>query len=395
MIKRNRSLARKGIVAKVKWKRLLVIILISIGLLYPTKGIYTIAKWQAYIWFPSYVSSLLTRGENVPDEQKHVIFVMVDHYEPGRGERGVQINEAWLEKFRPIAGKHFDSFNNRFRYSWFYPYDERNEQVLRSLSKMAFDGYGEVELHWHHPPATSVTFPAMLEEAIQWFQKCGALISCGANPGTHFAFIHGNWALDNSQARCGVNNELDILFKHGCYADFTFSTIGTPSQPKKINAIYYAWDTSTPKSYNTGSDSEVGKSITDRLMIFEGPIGFVFGNMKIEYGAVESYAIPNGARINHWINTNIHVKRRPEWVFVKVYSHGIQSSGAILDHHLDLLLQSLEGICKERKLRLHYMTAREAYNLVKAAEDGKGGNPEDYRDYRIPKPCNMLILNDE
>jgi hypothetical protein len=36
------------------------------------------------------------------------------------------------------------------------------------------------------------------------------------------------------------------------------------------------------------------------------------------------------------------------------------------------------------------MTAREAYNVVKAAEDGKDGNPENYRDYRIPKPCNMV-----
>jgi len=40
------------------------------------------------------------------------------------------------------------------------------------------------------------------------------------------------------------------------------------------------------------------------------------------------------------------------------------------------------------------MSTCEAYNVVKAAEDGKSGNPEDYRDYRIPKPCNMLFHTD-
>ena len=376
-------------ISKMTWKRLGLIILILIALLYPAKGIFTIVKWQAYIWFPSYLSSLLQDGENVSDEKRHVIFIMVDHYEPGGGEQGAKINEAWLIRFQTIAEKHLDSFGNRFRYTWFYPYDERNGKVLMSLSKMVFKGYGEVELHWHHPPATSATFPVMLEEAIQWFQEYGALISCGSNPGTHFGFIHGNWALDNSQPKCGVNTELDILFNHGCYADFTFSTIGTPSQPQKINTIYYASDTPAPKSYDEGIDAEVGKPINDRLMIFQGPVGFNFKKMEIEYGAVESYAIPNEIRINRWIDTNIHIKGRPEWVFVKVYSHGIPSSNAILEHHLDLMLNSLEEICRERKISLHYMTAREAYNVLKAAEDGKDGNPENYRDYRIPKPCNM------
>jgi len=35
------------------------------------------------------------------------------------------------------------------------------------------------------------------------------------------------------------------------------------------------------------------------------------------------------------------------------------------------------------KYRLHYMAAREAFNVVKAAEDGKDGNPNEYRDYVI------------
>jgi len=32
---------------------------------------------------------------------------------------------------------------------------------------------------------------------------------------------------------------------------------------------------------------------------------------------------------------------------------------------------------------LHYVTAREAYNIAKAAEAGKSGNPARYRDYAV------------
>lgn len=36
---------------------------------------------------------------------------------------------------------------------------------------------------------------------------------------------------------------------------------------------------------------------------------------------------------------------------------------------------------------LHYVNARELYNIVKAAEHGRTGNPADYRDYLLPRPA--------
>ena len=33
--------------------------------------------------------------------------------------------------------------------------------------------------------------------------------------------------------------------------------------------------------------------------------------------------------------------------------------------------------------KLHYITAREAYNIVKAAEKGRAGDPHHFRDYVI------------
>ena len=37
--------------------------------------------------------------------------------------------------------------------------------------------------------------------------------------------------------------------------------------------------------------------------------------------------------------------------------------------------------------KLHYMTAREIYNVIKAAEAGEpGSDPQEYKDYRISVP---------
>ena len=39
-----------------------------------------------------------------------------------------------------------------------------------------------------------------------------------------------------------------------------------------------------------------------------------------------------------------------------------------------------------QKWILHYVTAREQFNIASAAMDGKTGNPGDYRNYLLPPP---------
>jgi hypothetical protein len=122
---------------------------------------------------------------------------------------------------------------------------------------------------------------------------------------------------------------------------------------------------------------------------FEGPSAVVWPTAGLEYGAVEDDTPPSPDRIARWIDAGIHVKGRPEWVFAKVYTHGIQYGRTLLGGRLDAMLGDLERTCRRRGISLHYMTAREAVNVFKAAEDGREGDPEIYRDYRFPKPRNM------
>lgn len=57
------------------------------------------------------------------------------------------------------------------------------------------------------------------------------------------------------------------------------------------------------------------------------------------------------------------------------------------------MLSHLDEEVDARSAKLHFMTAREAYNVVKAAEAGLSGNPEEYRDFVIDKPASLSELS--
>jgi len=67
--------------------------------------------------------------------------------------------------------------------------------------------------------------------------------------------------------------------------------------------------------------------------------------------------------------------------FVKIYTQGIQSQDIILGSNFSSMIKELKTYCKLYGLSLHFVTAREAYNMVKAAEYGYSGNPEKYREF--------------
>ncbi|MRR55623.1 MAG: hypothetical protein EG822_14140 [Deltaproteobacteria bacterium] len=253
--------------------------------------IYKIVRWKMYIWLPDYISQNWHKSEKVQGI-KHIMFIFVDHYEPGTGDKGVKVNREWLANYKALADKHRDSYGRKPQHTWFYAYDHHNGGVMSDLSRAVYAGYGEIEFHWHHGHDTNESFKRELGEGIKWFNHYGALIDTSGK--VSFGFIHGNWALDNSgeQKHCGVNREMDILKKAGCYADFTFPAFGNSSQPSKVNSIYYALDDDRNKSYDAGMDAKVGVKNSKDLLIFEGPLSFA------EYGAVELDPYPNQKKMS-------------------------------------------------------------------------------------------------
>ncbi len=91
------------------------------------------------------------------------------------------------------------------------------------------------------------------------------------------------------------------------------------------------------------------------------------------------------------LEQGIHVEGRPEWIFVKVHCHGAQeeSENVLLGEGAEQMYRILESRYNDgSRYRLHYVTAREMFNIVKAAENGLDGNPSSHRDYLIPPYLN-------
>lgn len=365
-------------------------------------------KRNAHIWLPGYfIQNLKPRPKAPSDSPIHIMFTIVDHFEPlwnnPSTEQEMRRVEAWMSGYTEAVQGHFDADGKCPQHTWFYPFDEYRPAHLEKLKELCAAGYGEIELHLHHDNDTPEGLYQKIEDAKQEFSKYGALITSGQNPIHTYGFIHGNWSLDNSRKDgkwCGVNNELQILSETGCYADFTMPSAPSETQSRKINSIYYATDDhERPKSYNTGVNVEVSKKPSGDLMIIQGPLCLNWRKRKalilpgIENGNIASDNPPTSHRVDLWIKQHIHVRGRPDWVFVKVYTHGAQDRNyeAFLGTEglLSRLYSYLESAYNDGdKYMLHYVTAREMYNIIKAAEAGEWGELDHYRDYIVPAYAN-------
>jgi hypothetical protein len=365
--------------------------LILLGVvLYLAAWAYRIYDRKYYVWLPGYVSWALEAKEPVQGPV-HIFFVYVDHFEPGEN---YSLVERWLNEYPGLAVRHRDSSGRPLQHSWFYPAEQPIDRNMAALQKLVAAGYGETELHLHHGNDTQESARRRFEQSIAYFQRFGFLKT--VDGATHFAFIHGNWGLDNSLGSkfCGVNRELAMLRALGCFADYTFPSLWQVSQPPFVNSIYEATDDDRPKSYDHGVPLQQGVKAEGDLLIFEGPLVLapVLNPLKLFFAVDDGEihpAVPVGPkRVDWWVRSNIHVKRRPDWQFIKVHTHGAESgndASETLGPRFDSALSHLEKAYNDgTRYTLHYVTAREAFNLARAAADGKRGDPRRYYDYLIP-----------
>jgi hypothetical protein len=344
-----------------------------------------------YIFLPAYL-----RWSVAPVERAsgpiHVFFLFVDHFEPDHDNARTN---AWTRRYIRLASRHHDSIGRPPQHTWFYPAEQHDEPILDTLHSLTSAGLGEVEIHLHHGNDDDASLTAKLVNAVSDFQHHGFAKTLDGT--THFAFVHGNFGLDNSRGNsmCGVNDEIAILHRLGCFADFSFPSVYSRSQPSTVNGIYAVKDDPAPKSYDRVLPlSAVERGEAD-LTLFEGPLVFApslsFRHLFLDLddGNIHATVPATRARVDRWIRASVHVPGRPDWVFVKVFAHGISSTeeeDAAIGRSFDEALSYLEQRYNDGvHYVLHYVTAREAYNVVMAAVDGKRGDPTRYFDRTIPR----------
>lgn len=344
-----------------------------------------IVRYRATIWIGSYL-----RSRRVPVEKStplDVCFLFRDHFEQehGRVDAQQQLNRVrcWQDAYAQAVKNHEDSDGRCPQHTWFFPVALSDPVVRPVIMRWPAMGWGEIEYHLHHRAHYS-------DEEIrkQIITDIGDMQAMGAIPSGRYGFVHGMFALAGGHPRyCKAVHELDVLMETGCYADFTFPALWTPAQPQQVNSIYYAHSTGQPKPYDTGIPVAVGDEPSG-LMIFQGPLWTGWSRQLFDDAHVAASVPPYPRRINRWLQAHVHVAGRPNWVFIAVYSHSATETNRemLFSGPMQRLWRSLEKRFKIDRARLHYVTAREAFNIVKAAEAGCDGNPNDFRDFLIPSP---------
>jgi hypothetical protein len=347
---------------------------------------------NTHIWLADYIRQARMRSELMRTEGlKHVVFCLVDHFEPRLGgvriDKEIQRTARFLDEYHALVRRHRDATGVVPKYSFFYPIDEYTKECLDLLGDFCRKGYGEVEVHLHHKDDTNETLREKLLHAVDVYKGHGLLSTDKKTGETKYGFIHGNWSLCNSRADgkwCGVNEELRVLRETGCYADFSMPSAPSETQARKVNSLYYAKSTATPRSHDHGKDVAAGRSPSGDLMLIQGPLMLDWDDKKVENGALQASNPITTKRLSHWVRAGVHVRNREDVLFIKVHNHGCREDHLKTEFFLDLhfMFGFLESDYNDGKnYQLHYVTAREMYNIVKALEEGLEGNPALYRDH--------------
>ena len=357
-------------------------------------GIRKVVRWKATIWLGDYLCEAPVAFDD--DQPVDVCFLIIDHFEPGGiwnsreefpAERRLSRVHQWEITYRNAIEGHFDSDGRHPQHTWFFPVGYSLPEVISVICQWPGYGWGEIEYHLHHKANFhEEQIRAQIIQDIEQLRSIGAVTS-------GYGFVHGVYALAAGELRyCLANNELDVLMETGCYADFTFPNIGTPSQPSQVNSIYYAVSTGKPKPYDRGLPAQVGTHRKGLLMI-QGPMWAGLAWMVLDDANLSIEQPPEPRRIERWLSGHVHVKGKPNWVFISVHTHSATeyAQEMLFDGALQETWQALENKFKKKNWRLHYVTAREAYNIIKAAEAGLNGNLNNYRDYAIPPPDNRKL----
>jgi hypothetical protein len=359
-------------------------------------------------WLPTYLRETLIRA-NLRRLRRgqltHILFLICDHYEPRHGVQRPEDAEsrihAWHAAYRHLQEELDARYGLKPLHTWFYP-PHHGLEHLHALAAMAHEGLGEVELHYHHQDDTEESLRAHLKQTLADFRNAGLLLQAGDPPAARFGFIHGDWALDNSAGGrfCGVNSELSLLEELGCWGDLTMPSANY-CQTRKINSIYYAIDDpKRPKSHDWGVDARAGAANAPGLLMIQGPIGINFRAPRyprIENASLTSLNWGRPDRVVAWLDCHVHVRDRPEWLFVKLHTHGAidEDFDALFGNKARVMHQTLaEHYNDGKRCRLHYVTARQAFNVIRAAERGMAGDPSDYLDFELGRQATTYYCLD-
>ncbi len=334
---------------------------------------------HAELWLWPYLRERMRRRSLAAP--KRVWLSITDHYEPLGMEASVETAlrrvGQWHDRWPRIAADApADASGQLPQYSFFYPQEEYQREVLDSISDIVRLGVGDVEVHLHHDHDSPEAFVEKITEYCKLLTGDHGLLR-QQDGRTVFGFIHGNWALDNSRPDgrwCGVNGEIALLSQLGCYADFTMPSLPSPTQGRIVNQIYWCTPNpdKRPRSFDHGIEAETGQGRKGDLLMITGPVGMRFGERlipRVETGEIAGYDMPTLERVRLWFDVAPVVG---EDLFIKLYTHGAMEFNLdpLLNDGLRNLYHWVAEEAERRGMQFHWATAWQMYSAINAIVRG-------------------------
>lgn len=351
-------------------------------------------------WLPGYLAWWWSKDSRPVTD---LILTVCDHFEPfhdtdkaGALKRMLR----WQSALPVVNAGQQDSDGHLPKHTFFYPIEQYDQDVVGELERLARSTDNEVEIHLHHEGESANHLSEVVLQGVEKFKSHGFL-GADTNGQHRFAFIHGNWALDDANLNgkgCGTRGELALLRKAGCYVDLTMPSAPHPTQCRMVNRAYYALSTMHGRSHDRGIPvSQKRTSLRDdmeHLLIVQGPLGIDIGNRKwhviprIENGDLTNNNPPSIRRAKNWLDLAPRVEHQPNWCFIKLHTHGAleRNQKVLITQEARQYHESLRSWAEQSGVRLHYASARELINILHAAEDGKSGDAGLWRDYLYKRP---------
>jgi hypothetical protein len=311
-----------------------------------------LAKLKGNIpWLTAYAWRALRR-RSFRQSGAHLVFCLADHFEPGvvlnRGtERADKCEqerrlEVWCREIPRALGPWRDAEGRPFYHTYFYPAEQYDADLIDRLAEHCRAGWGEIEIHLHHGVEEPDTREHTEEQIIRFRDALAKRHGClsrwnGAGP-VRYAFVHGNFALANFRRNraCGVDAEMQVLADTGCYADLTMPSAPNDTQVAKINSLYECGLPLGERApHRRGKNLRVGRQPSTFPLMIQGPLmldssqasrkGFL---PHIENSGLTWKYPATMARLRLWERAAITVEGRPDWIFIKLYCHGMDPRDA-------------------------------------------------------------------
>jgi hypothetical protein len=342
-----------------------------------------------HLWGPGLLRASLEREAPDPTLPVHLYVCVADHFEPRWRKPSLEEErrrvQRWTHEYPLLARRHTDSFGHHPVRTLFFPVEEYRPEHLAALASVKADGFFDVEIHLHHENDTADNLRSTLTDFAKTLYESHGCLRRNEAGVIEYAFIHGNWALDNSHPEgifCGVDNEISVLVETGCYMDMTLPCVPSPAQTRVVNTIYYArGKKNQPRAHDTGRPLYVGGQQQEgELLLVPGPMGIHTRSRakgivpRIEAAMLEpENPVPMELRVASWVHNAPAVKGAPNHRFIKLHAHGCNATapdwfltpGGPFDKMLTVFEDSWSDT---RRYFLHYVTARQMYETIKRLE---------------------------